>query len=107
MDPDGGVNVERKRRELVNAGGSGSVDLDLTVSFPNDGWTKSLKKLPDVRFPSIYQHFMEKSLVVAARMSLASVGDDSDASLCNSLRLHSTFTPPSGSTSSLSRPFLI
>ena len=81
MDPDGGVNVERKRRELVNAGGSGSVDLDLTVSFPNDGWTKSLKKLPDVRFPSIYQHFMEKSLVVAARMSLASVGDDSDATL--------------------------
>ena len=36
MDPDGGVNVERKSRELVNAGGSGSVDLDLTVSFPND-----------------------------------------------------------------------
>ena len=80
LDPDGGVNVEHKRRELVNPGGFGSVDMNLTVSFPNDGWTKSLIKLPDVRFPSIYQHFIEKSLVVAARMSLASVGDDSDAS---------------------------
>lgn len=40
---------------------------------------QSLKKLPDVHFPAIYQHFMEKSLVVSARMSLASVGDDSDA----------------------------
>ena len=73
MDPDGGVNVERKRRELVNAGGSGSVDLDLAVSFPNDGWTKSLKKLPDVRFPSIYQHFMEKSLIVAARYKFSTL----------------------------------
>ena len=89
LDPDGDVNVERKRREMVNAGGSGSVDLDLTVSFPNDGWTTSLKKLPDVRFQSIYQHFMEKSLVVAARMSLASVGDDSDAS--SDTELFSTF----------------
>ena len=80
VDPDGGVNVERKHKELVNAGGSGSVDLDLTVSFPKDGWTQSLKKLPDVCFPSIYQHFMEKSLVVAARMSLASVHDDGDES---------------------------
>ena len=44
MDPDGGVNVESKHREFVNAGGSGSVDIDLAVSFPNDGWTKSLKK---------------------------------------------------------------
>ena len=79
VDPDGGVNVERKRRELVNAGGSGSVDMNLTVSLPNDAWTKSLIKLPDVRFPSIYQHFIEKSLVVAARMSLTSVGNDSDA----------------------------
>ena len=68
--------MERKRREFVNVGGSGSADLDLAVSFPNDGLTESLKKLPDVRFPSIYQHFMEKSLVVAARMGLASVGDD-------------------------------
>ena len=72
--------MEHKRRELVNAGGSGSVDMNLTVSLPNDGWTKSLIKLPDVRFASIYQHFIEKSLVVAARMSLASVGNDSDAS---------------------------
>ena len=37
VNPDGGMNVERKRRELVNAGGFGSVDLDLAVSFPNDG----------------------------------------------------------------------
>ena len=36
-------------------------------------------KLPDVHFPAIYQHFMEKSLVVSARMSLASIGDESDA----------------------------
>ena len=79
VDPDGGVNVECKRRELVNAGGFGSNDMNLTVSFPNDGWTKSLIKLPDVRFPSIYQHFIEKSLVVAARTSLTSVGNDSDA----------------------------
>ena len=50
MDCDGGVNVERKRRELVNAGGSGSVDLDLAVSFHKEGWTKSLKKLSDVHF---------------------------------------------------------
>ena len=50
VDSDGGVNVEHKRRELVNAGGSGSVDLDLAVSFPKDGWTKLLKKLSDVRF---------------------------------------------------------
>ena len=35
VDPDGGVNVECKRREMVNAGGSGSIDLDLAVSFPN------------------------------------------------------------------------
>ena len=53
MDPDGGLNVERMRRELVNAGGSGSVDLDLAVSFPNDGWTTSLNKLPDIHFPNI------------------------------------------------------
>ena len=82
VDPDGSVNVEHKRRELAStaAGGSSSVNLDLTVSFPKDGWTKLLKKLPDVCFPSIYHHFMEKSLVVATRLSLASIDDDGDAS---------------------------
>ena len=77
MDPDGSANIERKRRELAEDGGVASVDL--TVSFPKDGWSNSLKKLPDVRFPSIYQHFMEKSLVVSARMSLKSVGDVGDS----------------------------
>ena len=36
VDPDGGVNVERKRGELANACESGSVDLNLAVFFPND-----------------------------------------------------------------------
>ena len=54
------------------------MDLDLTASFPEDGWTKSQKKLPDVCFLAIYQHFMEKSLVVSARMSPATVDNDSD-----------------------------
>ena len=80
MDPDGVVNVERKHREFDNAGGSGSVDLDPTVTFPTDIWMKFLKKLPQVCFPTIYHHVMEKSLVVAARMSLASVDNDGDTS---------------------------
>ena len=41
MDLDGGVNVERKRRELVKADRELVVDLDLTVSFPKDGWSKN------------------------------------------------------------------
>ena len=75
IDPDGGANIERKHHELATACGS-VVDLDLTVSFPKDGWTKSLKKLLDPRFPAICQQFMEKSLIVSARMSLTSVGDE-------------------------------
>ena len=46
IDPDGGANIERKGHELATASGS-VVDLDLTVSFSKDGWTKSLKKLKD------------------------------------------------------------
>ena len=79
------MNVERKHQELAKDGGCVSTDLDLIVFFPKDGWIKSLKKLPDVGFPTIYQYFMEKSLVVAARMSVASVADNDDADFVTEL----------------------
>jgi len=57
------------------------------VLFPDDGWTSSLKKLPEVRFPSIYQHFMEKSLVVYARCSLDQQTDnESDSDIFSSFK---------------------
>ena len=52
-------------------------DLDLTVSFPT---MAGPKKLPDVCFPSIYQHFMQKSIVVAVKVTAIAVGDNGDAS---------------------------
>ena len=74
VDPDGGANVERKRQQLAASGHSVARP---EIQFPESGWMKSLKKLPAVRFPTIYRHFMENSLVSSARSSLAAASDDS------------------------------
>ena len=70
--------MDRKRKAIADAGGS-SVSRELLVQFPDAGWTSSLQTVPDVTFPSIYQHFMEKSLVGAARSTI-STDTDTDTS---------------------------
>ena len=74
VDPDGGANIERKRLQLQQAGlggGTGHPNLDCSVPVPNDGWVKSLKKLPTVSFTPIYHHFMERSLEVVVGLRRA------------------------------------
>ena len=74
VDPDGGANIERKRLQLQQAGlggGTGHPNLDCSVPVPDDGWVKSLKKLPTVSFPTIYHHFVERYLEVVVGLRQA------------------------------------
>ena len=73
IDPDNGSNMERKRRRLEQDGDSGkipAVNLDSSVTFPESGWQCSLKQLPTVSFASLYNHFIEKSVLVAGSQSM-------------------------------------
>ena len=79
VDPDGGANIDRKRKAIAESGGSNTPE-DLLVQYPEVGWSNSLRTVPEVKFPAIYQHFMEKSLVGSARSSLATAPSDSDLS---------------------------
>ena len=74
VDPDGGDNIERKRQKLAESGHPAAAVHDSNTSFPFSGWSKSLKRLPSVSFPSIYHPFMENSLVTYPRTG--SVPDD-------------------------------
>lgn len=94
VDPDGGANVERKRLRLEKAGlgrTTGHPNLQCAVPAPADGWVKSLKKLPDVSFATIYDHFMERSLkaVIGLQRDRASASgseEESDSEVFSSFK---------------------
>ena len=94
VDPDGGANVERKRLRLETAGlgrTKGHPNLQCAVPAPADGWVKSLKKLPDVSFATIYDHFMERSLkaVIGLQRDHASASgsdEESDSEVFSSFK---------------------
>ena len=54
----------KKMLELGLGSSTGHSNLEFAASFPDNGWSKSLKKLPNILFATIYQHFMEKSIEV-------------------------------------------
>ena len=70
VDPDDCANVEKKRQKLEEEDSS-TVNLNKSLTFPDLGWQSSLKSLPPVSFASIYHHFMERSVLVAARKHLS------------------------------------
>ena len=93
VDPDGGANVERKRLRLEKAGlgrTTGHPNLQCAVPAPADGWVKSLKKLPDVSFATIYDHFMERSLKAVVGLqrdgASASGSEESDSEVFSSFK---------------------
>ena len=56
VDPDRGVNLEKKKR---NSGAADEVDPEIQTDFPSDGFEWGISVLPRISFSQIWKHLIE------------------------------------------------
>ena len=56
VDPDRGLNLEKKRR---NSGAADEVDPEVQTDFPSDGFECGILVLPRISFSQIWKYLIE------------------------------------------------
>ena len=56
VDPDRGVNLEKKR---INSGAADEVDPEIQTDFPLDGFECGISVLPRISFSQIWKYLIE------------------------------------------------
>ena len=56
VDPDRGLNLEKKRR---NSGAADEVDSEIQTDFPSDGFECGILVLPRISFSQIWKYLIE------------------------------------------------
>ena len=56
VDPDRGVNLEKKR---LNSGAADEVDAEIQTDLPSDGFECGISVLPRTSFSQIWKHLIE------------------------------------------------
>ena len=76
MDPDNGINCQRK---LATTRGSSPTSVRLMQSVPTPGdiqWTSRLYNLPGITFGTIYNHLVDRKVVLKKIACLENIADE-------------------------------